>query len=85
MNHLKQLIDKLEESSNLAKEEWIDLMRGRNEETAQYLFERARYWQRKYFKIRFIPGGLLNSPIIVKMTAIIVESAEATDGQTDIV
>ncbi len=59
MNHLKQLIDKLEESSNLAKEEWIDLMRGRNEETAQYLFERARYWQRKYFQNKIYTRGLI--------------------------
>lgn len=39
---LKSLIDQLEENRALAREEWAELIRNRNPETAEYLFERAR-------------------------------------------
>ncbi|MCI9083432.1 MAG: [FeFe] hydrogenase H-cluster radical SAM maturase HydE [Lachnospiraceae bacterium] len=59
MNQTKQLIDKLEETSQLTKEEWIALIQGRNEDAAQYLFERARYWQHKYFGNGIYTRGLI--------------------------
>lgn len=37
-----QLIDKLEETGSLEREEWIRLIRGRSPQTAEYLFSRAR-------------------------------------------
>ncbi|MCI8299471.1 MAG: [FeFe] hydrogenase H-cluster radical SAM maturase HydE [Lachnospiraceae bacterium] len=54
-----QLIDKLEHTSRLTKEEWIALIEDRNDKTAQYLFERARYWQHKYFAKRIYTRGLI--------------------------
>lgn len=59
MEQSKQLIDKLEETSHLTKEEWSALIRERTEETAQYLFEKARYWQRQYFGNRIYTRGLI--------------------------
>ncbi|MEY8391174.1 [FeFe] hydrogenase H-cluster radical SAM maturase HydE [Lachnospiraceae bacterium] len=59
MNRTKQLIDKLEKTSRLTKEEWIALIQDRNQAAAQYLFERARYWQHKYFGNRIYTRGLI--------------------------
>ena len=59
MEKPKQLIDKLEETSRLAKEEWTALIQGRNQEIAEYLFEKARYWQHKYFGNRIYTRGLI--------------------------
>lgn len=42
MEHLKHLIDKLNDGHHLSKEEWILLIDGRCEELSQYLFPRAR-------------------------------------------
>lgn len=42
MKDLKMLIDKLNETQTLSKEEWIRLIEGRNEELMSYLFALAR-------------------------------------------
>ena len=55
----KQLIDKLETTSRLTKEEWIDLIENRNDDTAQYLFAKARNRQQKYFGNRIYTRGLI--------------------------
>lgn len=55
----KQLIDKLETTSRLTKEEWIALIENRNQDTAQYLFAKARSWQKKYFGNRIYTRGLI--------------------------
>ena len=55
----KQLIDKLETTSQLTKEEWIALIENRNHDTAQYLFAKARSWQQKYFGNRIYTRGLI--------------------------
>lgn len=55
----KQLIGKLEQQHNLTKEEWIAVIAERNEETAEYLFEKARYWQHKYFGNKVYTRGLI--------------------------
>ena len=39
---LQALIDKLEQTRSLTREEWIALIRGRSPEAAEYLFRRAR-------------------------------------------
>lgn len=56
---IKALIDKLEKHRQLSKEEWCDLIAGRTEETAEYLFERARYWQQKQFGNKVYTRGLI--------------------------
>ncbi|MCC2254296.1 [FeFe] hydrogenase H-cluster radical SAM maturase HydE [Ruminococcus sp. CLA-AA-H200] len=38
----RELIDRLEQTRGLTREEWITLISGRTPETAEYLFERAR-------------------------------------------
>ena len=48
MGQSEQLIDKLEETSRLTEEEWISLIENRSQDTAEYLFERARKWQQTY-------------------------------------
>ncbi len=55
----KQLIDKLEATSRLTKEEWIALIENRNPDIAQYLFAKARNWQQKYFGNQIYTRGLI--------------------------
>lgn len=59
MDSPKQLIDKLEETSRLTKDEWITLIQGRNQEIAHYLFEKAKYWQHKYYGNQIYTRGLI--------------------------
>lgn len=59
MDKPKPLIDKLEETSRLTKEEWIALIENRNETVAEYLFEKARNWQNKYYGKRVYTRGLI--------------------------
>ncbi len=59
MDQPRQLIDKLEETSRLTKEEWIVLIGGQNEDLAQYLFEKARRLQTQYFGNRIYIRGLI--------------------------
>lgn len=54
-----ELIDKLEKQHQLTREEWIRLIAGRDEESAAYLFEKARYWQHKYFGNQVYSRGLI--------------------------
>ena len=39
---MKELIDKLETTKKLSKEEWVTLINSRDSETAEYLFEKSR-------------------------------------------
>ena len=41
-NRITELIDRLEDRRSLTREEWTELIRGRSEQAAEYLFERAR-------------------------------------------
>lgn len=59
MDLWKQLIDKLETDSRLTKEEWITLIENRNEESAEYLFEKARMWQHRYYGNQIYTRGLI--------------------------
>lgn len=47
--HLKMLIDKLEETHSLTREEWVPLIRGRTEWLAEYLFEKARRVRQEHY------------------------------------
>ena len=41
-DRITELIDRLEDRRSLTREEWTELILGRDEQTAEYLFERAR-------------------------------------------
>lgn len=41
-DRVMELIDQLEKRRSLTREEWIELIRGRNDSAAEHLFERAR-------------------------------------------
>lgn len=43
------LIDKLEQTRSLTREEWVLLIQGRTPEAAEYLFEKARKASHKYY------------------------------------
>ncbi len=53
------LIDKLEQSRALSKEEWITLLRERDEQTAAYLFERAQAVRKRIYGDRVFIRGLI--------------------------
>lgn len=53
------LIDKLEETSRLSKEEWITLIQNRSPDTAEYLFGKARKHQKKNFGNKVYTRGLI--------------------------
>ena len=59
MNQFKRLIDKLETTSYLTKEEWVMLIENRNVEISEYLFEKARKWQHKYYDNKIYTRGLI--------------------------
>ena len=59
MDFLYGLIDKLEADGRLAKEEWIQLIQNRNSQLSEYLFQKARKWQRRYFGNRIYTRGLI--------------------------
>lgn len=59
MDQQRRLIDKLQETSRLAKEEWVALIHNRNQDAAQYLFEKARRLQHQYFGNKIYTRGLI--------------------------
>lgn len=59
MEQPKRLIDKLEATSMLTKEEWVALIENRNEGVAAYLFEKARKCQYQYYGNRIYTRGLI--------------------------
>lgn len=59
MDQPRQLIDKLEETSHLTREEWIFLIENRSEDIAEYLFEKARKWQHRYYGNHIYTRGLI--------------------------
>ena len=71
----KALIDKLYETQELSREEWIRLIEGRTPELSQYLFEKARAVREREYGKPFISEDSLNAAIIAETTVIIVESA----------
>lgn len=59
MDQQRRLIDKLQETSRLAQEEWVALIHNRNQDAAQYLFEKARRLQHQYFGNKIYTRGLI--------------------------
>lgn len=59
MKQAGQLIDKLEATSHLTKEEWIWLIANRSPEAAEYLFAKSRKWQQKYYGNKVYTRGLI--------------------------
>lgn len=53
------LIDKLEQTRSLSREEWTELIRGRTPETAEYLFEKARKISHRYYGNDIYIRGLI--------------------------
>ncbi len=53
------LIDKLEAESRLSRAEWIALIEGRSPNAAEYLFQKARKWQQRYFGRQIYARGLI--------------------------
>lgn len=56
---MKNLIDKLNETRTLTREEWIRLIENRTPEAAQYLFERARQVRENYYGKEVYIRGLI--------------------------
>ena len=59
MDHIQALIDKLEAESRISREEWITLIEGRSPNLAEYLFEKARKWQHRYYGNNVFARGLI--------------------------
>lgn len=59
MEHLKMLIDKLKKEQTLTKEEWVELIEGRNAELAEYLFALAREERHHYYDHDVYVRGLI--------------------------
>ena len=56
---LKSLIDRLEQTRSLSREEWIRLIRGRTPELAEYLFQRARIIRTRHYGRDIYIRGLI--------------------------
>ncbi len=56
---MRELVDKLEENKVLSKEEYILLIKNRDNEISEYLFERARAVQQKYYGKKVFVRGLI--------------------------
>ncbi|MGN1166514.1 MAG: [FeFe] hydrogenase H-cluster radical SAM maturase HydE [Lachnospiraceae bacterium] len=59
MNHLTALIDKLNETRTLSKEEWAELIAGRTTELSEYLFSIARVLRETYYGKEVYVRGLI--------------------------
>ena len=64
---MKELIQKLKETQNLSKKEWISLIENRSVELSDYLFAQAREVRHQYY----------GKEITVKMIAFIAASEKA--------
>ena len=56
---LQTLVDKLEAQNSLNREEWIQLIKGRTPELAQYIFEKARKIRQAYYDTDVYIRGLI--------------------------
>lgn len=56
---LQTLVDKLEAQNRLNREEWIQLIKGRTPELAQYIFEKARKIRQAYYGTDVYIRGLI--------------------------
>ena len=56
---MKELIQKLKETQNLSKEEWISLIENRSVELSDYLFAQAREVRHQYYGKEIYVRGLI--------------------------
>ena len=77
-NDTKQLIDRLEATRNLSRDEWIRLIQNRTADDADYLFERAQ----AVMDAAYTSADLSNLQIIVKTTASTAEYEKVTEMPT---
>ena len=56
---LQTLVDKLEAQNRLNREEWIQLIKGRTPDLAQYIFEKAKKIQQAYYGTDVYIRGLI--------------------------
>ncbi|MGC4018408.1 MAG: [FeFe] hydrogenase H-cluster radical SAM maturase HydE [Muricomes sp.] len=56
---MKNLVDKLEQTRSLSREEWTALISGRTPELAEYLFEKARAIRHRYYDHDIYIRGLI--------------------------
>ena len=56
---MKELIDKLEQTHILSREEWTALISRHTTEDAHYLFEKARRISQKYYGTKVFIRGLV--------------------------
>jgi len=73
MTNMINLIDKLSTTHTLSYDEMYQLIEHRNEELANYLFEKASRCVSSTTATMSICAVSLNSPITVEMTATIAE------------
>lgn len=59
MNNLRALVDKLNTTHNLTKDEWIGLIDGRSEELSEYIFHLARNAREPYYHKNIYIRGLI--------------------------
>ena len=62
----KELIDKLKDTQSLEKEEWVSIIKERDDEIAQYLFKEARAVADKYYGRQVFLRGLIEFTNICK-------------------
>ena len=58
-NDTKQLIDRLEATRNLSRDEWIRLIQNRTADDADYLFERAQAVRTRHYGRSVYIRGLI--------------------------
>ena len=56
---MKELIQKLKETQNLSKKEWISLIENRSVELSDYLFAQAREVRHQYYGKEIYVRGLI--------------------------
>ena len=79
-NDTKQLIDRLEATRNLSRDEWIRLIQNRTADDADYLFERAQAVRTRHYGRSVYIRGLI--AFIVKTTASTAEYEKVTEMPT---
>ena len=74
---MKELIQKLKETQNLSKEEWISLIENRSVELSDYLFAQAREVRHQYYGKEIYVRGLIEFTNYCKMIAFTAVSEKA--------
>lgn len=81
-NDTKQLIDRLEATRNLSRDEWIRLIQNRTADDADYLFERAQAVRTRHYGRSVYIRGLIEFTNYCKTTASTAEYEKVTEMPT---